>query len=135
MCCFLCFELFFPRPVELHVAGRQKKHRGSSGGLPCGSHPEDLQIPAAAEGECCAFSHALWSCHILAPPHAGHHPAISSIRPDPLLARGLLVPTHLRFTSSAAPHRSINAGPVIASANADRALSDLLLFVNFEVEK
>lgn len=52
----MCFVLTFSfRPVELHVAGRQKKHRGSAGGLPCGSHPADLQIPAAAEGECCTF--------------------------------------------------------------------------------
>lgn len=122
MCRFLCFDLFFSRPVELHVAGRQKKHRGSTGGLPRGSHPEDLQIPAAAEGECYAFQ----PC-VVELPHPGatsagpfllhtrhHHPAISSARTDPFLGRGLLVPTHLRFTSLAAPHRSNSVGPVIA---------------------
>lgn len=118
---FLCFDFFFSRPVELHVAGRQKKHRGSAGGLPRGSHPEDLQIPAAAEGECYAFQPcvvelphpgATSAGHFLL--HTRHHPAISSARTDPFLARGLLVPIHLRFTSSVAPHRSINIGPVSA---------------------
>lgn len=69
---FLWFDLFFSRPVELHAAGWQEKHGGTAGGLPCGSHPEDLQIPTAAQGEC-------WKLqpHVVELPHphatsAGH---------------------------------------------------------------
>ncbi|KAK1885248.1 Phosphatidylinositol 345-trisphosphate-dependent Rac exchanger 2 protein [Dissostichus eleginoides] len=35
--------------AELHAAGGQEEHGGSSGGLPGGAHPEDLQIPPAAQ--------------------------------------------------------------------------------------
>lgn len=38
-------------PAELHVAGRQKKHGGPTGGLPGGSYTADLQVPTAAQSE------------------------------------------------------------------------------------
>lgn len=39
------------RSAELHVAGRQNKHRGPTWRLSGGSHSENLQIPAAAQSE------------------------------------------------------------------------------------
>lgn len=66
-------------------------------------------------------SHTLWSCRILVPPppdpfcFTAAQP-LAPYAPKPSSLVVLLLPTHLRSTSSAAaPHRSINAGPVIAS--------------------
>lgn len=142
---FVTFSLPPPRSVELHVAGRQKKHRGSAGGLPRGSHPEDLQVPAAAEGECRPFQP-----RVVELPHpratsagpfllySGHHPAISPVRTGPFLARAPLLPTHLLCTCSAAPRRSVTTGGVFASPvqlHTQTRLFQNLLFEKLEVEK
>lgn len=116
---------------ELHVAGRQKKHRGPTGGLPGSSYSEDLQVPIAAQSEYghVPANHVLWRkphpCATSARPSAPlfiHHLAISKGCPvlftstSPLLMKHWAhILTRLCFSSPALPRRSNNTGPIITS--------------------
>ena len=72
-CWFVILFVCVSSPA-LYAPRREEKHRYSSGGLPPHPHPEDLQVPSAAQGTVTHFNKSystFW--HFNAPdlPHCG----------------------------------------------------------------